>query len=466
MHKAQAHTGLSEPLHGLDLATRPKPRVTGRSSKCNGFSRECNGVSLLPDLVELPNAHDSDVLGANEDLIPLENTLSLGDGTVMVVPYADVPIDLPRVKGVQRLGKQTAEALVNRWNTLTGKLARMLKPAAVYVGHPDSKHFANQGHTDSGAYAWIKRIEAGADALLIYPEWEEPGRTLLANKTYRWFSPFFAGVKAGVENGVQIYEPMWLKSVGLTNEPNWPVEPLVNQKPGGPAAENDGGHMDLLQRLIAILGLGKDGADDANEEGVVATVTKLVEAARKIREMIEARWDAQDAAYAAVPNEATDDARMLAVLAHVDGQLQELTNQHTEATGQVEPLEQKVTDLESALKAERGARVELLVNQAITDGRLKLADKDGKTVELVNAEGEAFETMVTTLVNADPVVKTVPKTKDLGKREATQRDRDNQIAELVNECMEKTGLDYTHAFADVRQDPTHAELFEEKPTEE
>lgn len=62
------------------------------------------------------------------------------------------------------------------------------------------------------ARGWIDRMEARADGIWGHVEWTESGRTLMADKAYRWVSPVFTHTKSG--NVLQ------LKSVALTNNPN------------------------------------------------------------------------------------------------------------------------------------------------------------------------------------------------------------------------------------------------------
>ena len=133
--------------------------------------------------------------------------------------------------------------------------------------------------------------------------------------------------------------------------------------------------MELLQRLIAILGL--EGG--ATEDQLVMAFTKLVEAAKKIQEAVEAKWDAEDAARAALPNEMPMDEAIGKVLVLVDDGAVALANEKTARTQIEESLTVEKaarTAAEESFTAERKERVVLLVNEAVSSGKILPADKD------------------------------------------------------------------------------------------
>jgi len=404
------------------------------------------------ELVLLANEAEMPPLEGCEELVPCANDFTLGDGDWIEVPYGDVPYQLGTVKGIQRLNRQIADRMVALFNSWRGKITRRFGGMPFYISHPDHKAFANEA-TDSRAYGWIKDLAAHDHALALKVDWSEAGRELLANKFYKWFSPFFLGREAGRESGQKIYEPVWLQSCGLTNSPRWPVAALVNQK-----KEEEG--MDLLQRLIALLGLGKDGAEDANEDGVVSAVTKLIEAAKKLKESIDAKWDAEDAAYQAVPNEAPLDERLGVVLRVLDGQVEALTNEKTGIETQLSEAQTAQSESAESLKAERKARIELLVNQAVADGRITQAQKAQWLGDLEAAED--FDAKAEELANARPAIKTTPVTKELGEREGETQSNQEKILALVNERMnpERHGADYHDCYMAVQRE--HPDLFGEE----
>ena len=433
-----------------DIAFRGiTPRDQGASPKCTTVPAFCKGclkpagppiLHLANELPEIPAeaAGDMPLIGLANDFVVLQDKW-------LLIPYANAPITVKRKRYIQCLNLANAEEIVRRFHSWRGKITRQFGGLPFYIGHPDVEAFANE-HTDTKAYGWIKDMEARHDGLAILVDWSEAGQLLLANAHYKWFSPYFLGRANGEVDGVPVAEPLWLASCGLTNQPNWPVYPLANED------NNKGGSMELLQRLIAILGL--EGG--ATEDDVVSAFAKLVEAARKIKEAVEAKWDAEDAAREALPNEMPIDEAIGKVLVLVgDGELAlaNTTAAKTELETSLAAEKEARTAAEESFKTERKARVLLLVNEAVTDGKVLPADKDRWVTELE----ENFDKKSLALANARRVLKVDRETGDLGSRSSKTMAKQDQILELVNEKQEKTGKSYDDAWLAVKKE--HPELF-------
>lgn len=425
------------------------PRARGGSSFCNGFLAFCKASpqTAQPPILHLANENPeipAEVAGGMP-LIGLANDFTVLQDKWLLIPYAEAPITVLRKRYLQRLDLANAQAIVSRFHSWRGKITRQFGGLPFYVGHPDVAAFANE-HKDTKAYGWIKDLEARHDALAMFVEWSDAGQLLLANAHYKWFSPYFLGRKSGEANGMPVAEPLWLASCGLTNKPNWPVYPLANED------NNKGGDMNLLARLIAILGL--EGG--ASEDDLVSAFTKLVEAARKIKEAVEAKWDAEDAAREALPNEMPVDEAIGKVLVLVgDGELAlaNTTAANAELETGLTAEKEARTAAEESLKAERKERIVLLVNEALTSGKILPADKDKWLKDL----DDDFGTNLEVLANARPALKTKQKTKDLGPRGSKTVARQDEILELVNEKMDKTKKSYQDAWVAVKKE--HPELF-------
>jgi hypothetical protein len=113
-------------------------------------------------------------------------------------------------------------------------------------------------------------------------------------------------------------------------------------------------------------------------------------------------------------------------------------------------LEKEVA--ETALANERTARIGLLLDGAIRDGKITAAERDRWQGELT----ASFESKVVELANAKPVIKTEARTKNLGQRKETSAASD-KVVELCNERMAKTNEDWTAAWAAVKRE--HPALF-------
>jgi hypothetical protein len=210
--------------------------------------------------------------------------------------------------------------------------------------------------------------------------------------------------------------PVRLKSVGFTNEPNIEVDPIT--------LANEAEEF-MKAQLIAKLGLPADATD----EQVLAAVDLANEA--------KSRADQADADKAAAEAAKTTAETALA---------NEVTAKETAETRIREVETEKVT-AETALANERKARIGLVLDGAIRDGKITAADR-----ERVAGELEAnFDTRLTELANAKPVMKTEPRTKNLGQRKETSAASD-KVVELCNERMAKTNEDWTTAWAAVKRE--------------
>ena len=378
------------------------------------------------------------ILLSNESDTPL--TIEANEYTVtadaMLIPYGDHP----HPSGIQRFTRQSAEAMVSGYNSILGKLGRLFGGMPVYIGHPDDKAFANQ-HTDAKAYAWIMGMEAREDGLALIPKWSKPGEEIVANAHYKWFSPRWACREIARENGRAILEPVRLISVGLTNMPNIAgVPPLANEELAGgvvPPASKEV-EMDLLKRLLAVLGL----ADTVTADDAVARIGMMKAALEKLMASVETRWKAEDAARQSLSNVAAEDQ-----LAQVFAGMDAIRAERDAAIA-------AANEARAATTAERAARVELLVSNAVAAGILTPAQKEQWLKDLA----DQFEAKSVELSNMKPVLHTRPITRDLGSRKPEQQPLRDKILTLVNTRMSEHGEDYVTAFAAVRKE--NAALFE------
>lgn len=110
----------------------------------------------------------------------------------------------------------------------------------------------------SPARGWATALQARQDGLYARVEWNESGKALLAEHSYRFISPVFTHTGAG--------EITRLLRASLTNIPNLR---------GMAALHAEESTMDFIAQLRTLLGL----ADDADEAAVIAKITSLVQPA-------------------------------------------------------------------------------------------------------------------------------------------------------------------------------------------
>jgi phage I-like protein len=362
-------------------------------------TRLINSVDRATGLIGLANRFEASTEGAQE--------------WVQISPYGD----FRHKKGIQRVDKRAGEAMVNNFQSLSAKLARRFGGLPFYIGHPDYPEAAKD-YPDKKAYGWINELQARDDGVYARVDWSTPGKEMLANAHYKFCSPHWNADKPAIENGQKIYRPSELVSVGLTNEPNLPVNPLANETE---ADENE----PLMNRteLIQIFGLANDATD----------------------EQIKTKVNAAAAAITALANAQTEKANAATALA----------NEQNAKAG----IETELTTARTSFANERKARIELLVDNAIAQGRIAKATRAQWVTDL---EAD-FDGKSVALANSKAGIHTQAHTANGGnRREAlinTETEFTTKVQGLVNERMRKTGEDYQTAWVAVKQE--NAALFQQ-----
>ncbi len=206
--------------------------------------------------------------------------------------------------------------------------------------------------------------------------------------------------------------------------------------------------MNLLQRLIALLG----DATIATEDDLVNAVQKMISGLKALRDSIDARWKAEDAARQALPNAGDPFALAEGLIANMDGLLAAANARATE-------LEASQTDLVATLNAkvvaERTAHAETLVHAAVSRGAVLQEHAASRIADMVNA-GDAFADKARELASLPALMKTEPRTQGVEARSTEIADRRARFHEFVNAAMPAHGNDYDAAFAAVAKE--HPEL--------
>jgi phage I-like protein len=343
---------------------------------------------------------------ATEGMIGIANELTAGEW-IQLTPLGDFPHSM----GMQRVDKAAIEAMANNFNSALARVGRALFGGVpFYVGHPDVPQLANE-YPDRKAYGWVKALEARADGLHAQVEWSEPGKALLANKHYKFFSPYWDARTVGTEKGKTVYQPTKLLSVGLTNQPNLPVKPLANEKDTQmkPTME--------IAALVALLGL----ANTATEAEVTTEINRIKTEAGKVTGLANEKTTAATA----LQNEQSAHSTTKTTLANV--------------------IKQRNT---------------LALDNAVKAGKITAAQRAEWETKLTDNWDENSKA----LENTKTVVKTEAKTAGMGGRrgmlanEGDVRTRQQKVQGLVNAKM-KAGMDYDSAYAAVKTE--HAQLFNE-----
>ena len=157
-------------------------------------------------------------------LTGLANAMPTTSSAEIVIPYGW----FPHSQGMQRFFKPEADTLAANIAAEKDRLGSRFVGYPIYIGHPDVPGAPESKIGDKKAYGWLMNGEAREDGFALTPEWSEPGKQLVENKHYRFYSPVWGAVDDGRKNGQNIKVPVRFVSLGLTNDPNIPVEPLAN----------------------------------------------------------------------------------------------------------------------------------------------------------------------------------------------------------------------------------------------
>lgn len=276
-----------------------------------------------------------------------------------------VPFGMWRhAQGWQRFGKEQAEAICNAFRSTVGRIKRALTGLPVYKGHPDDPAFAEE-FPDKTAYGQVANMEVRENGLAIQQVLSNEGADLVQNEKLHFISPRWDAAQIGERSGVPVWVPTRMISVGLVDRPNIPNKSLVNHSILSNASLED----DFMNKkdLIALFALAADASD--------ADVNAALTAAAK-RPTAESLSNAESAK------------------TRIEGEL-------TTAKTALSNAETKLTEATTALANERKAHRTTLVNAAIADGRIRVADEKLWTGRLeTNFEAEAKA-----LSNLKPTIK-------------------------------------------------------------
>jgi phage I-like protein len=315
-------------------------------------------------------------------------------------------------EGIQRIDAASVRRMENSFNSLLGKMKQRFVGVPFYEGHPDVPHLANM-YPDKRAHGWIKAMQARVntpaqpgDGLWAQVDWTPTGKAFLENGNYKFHSPHFEAEEIGFERGRKVYRPTQVLSVGLTNHPNIPVNPLANTK------ENE---MDKAL-LIAALGL----AATASDADITTAIGSLKTEAGKVTSLANdknAAATALETEKTTLANEKTEHGKTKTTLTNVIKQRNKITLDNAVDLGHITPAQR--AEWEPKLEADfDGALVEIK------------ALKKGMKVSGVTA---GAGTRRSTFANTSEV-----------------QGRAQQVQQLVQKEMKESSCDYPTAFQRVR----------------
>ena len=124
-------------------------------------------------------------------------------------------------EGMQSISSADAQRCIRKTRTWRFRLG--LKKIPVYLGHPDDPLFKSE-HSDPRIYGYVKNLCADKDGLWVFVKLTKYGRRLISQPPRQYLSPRWVLYKTEAQTA---YHPERLLSIGLTQHPNLPVQPIV-----------------------------------------------------------------------------------------------------------------------------------------------------------------------------------------------------------------------------------------------
>jgi len=429
------------------------------------------------------------------------NQFANGEGNwVQLTPFGDFwNIDKDGKKVIQRVNKDDAEMMANSFKN---PLTRVIQPLGMpwYIGHPDHPRFKGKpGHTDQSSKGRGKEMEVRHDpncqvcanfansgvpcaehGLFVRMKWNEEGEHLIANESFHGHSVNWRAVPRETENGVRIWHPNFIKSVGFTNEPAIPVAPatLANEAMDDEADFNQPTNTNMqIPPWIKVLAGFKPDEEVTEEQLKAALEKKVAEGLPNANDDQAAdhadflKWlhellgtDPESTTPAEIKDKLTkhvENSKAVEGVKKREGEVSEahrkLSEAHQKLQGQFANAETEIGTLTQNFANERQAHASLVVDRAIREGRIIIGQRQAKIDELIG-KGENFANAVGDLEKAPVVVKVTALTRSLGGQNAEMlanvQDRQGKWEELMKAREQEFANEtYDQRFAAVSASP-------------
>jgi hypothetical protein len=110
--------------------------------------------------------------------------------------------------------RDSADAMINYFNSLRGKFMRKFLGLPIYIGHPDDPEYGQL--QNASIYGRIENLKVEGNALWILARWTNLGKKLFGGGFLCHLSPRWMMRKIRDK----LFQPVRLISVGMTNRPN------------------------------------------------------------------------------------------------------------------------------------------------------------------------------------------------------------------------------------------------------
>lgn len=330
------------------------------------------------------------------NLVVFTNELEVdAKGWAQIAPWGDHPAvateiqpdgSYRRFRAIQRIDRTAATEMVNHCGRRVGR--GFAVGLDIFEGHPDAPVIGDRWANKSPV-GTVAEVQVRKDGLYGRPIFNPAGAQLIEGGRKLGMSGRWTAQCVGEENGVRVYRPDMLKSVGVTPNPNLPVEMLNECDLAGvdPSTQPQNNIMNKTAIIAALKGCGVELANEATDEQIEQGLAKLGAVLKGVPAIEQARDTAQARAT-------------------------ELANERDALKEQVASLTGERDSARVQFTNERTARKGLILDAAQRDGRLTPADRPSWETKLETDFANASDE----LAKRKPTVKTTPVTDAAGSR--------------------------------------------------
>ena len=339
-----------------------------------------------------------------------------------------------------------------------------------YIGHPDHSRFKGKaGHTDTRAKGRIKNMEVRHDescelcnakdseskpcrdhGLFAQVKWNHQGEEIIANEEFHGHSTNWGVARdKNPENGMAVARPVYLKSVGFTNDPNILVAPITlaneaDQETAIPeelanlagVPEGETATMDLV-----LSGLKEKQEAHLSEVGLILLAN--AEAAPNEDEPKNSfiGWvyellglDPKETTQDQLRSHMVEKVKKAGVIDRVKKARANVDAAHKSHMKAHDALQEQLANAKTeALQEGRKLAAKIAVKGLIRSGHIKAADEAAQIESLANSAD--LEADIERLANAKPVVKTKSETQDLGHKNPVMMENSRERTAAFEQLM-------------------------------
>ena len=373
------------PKKGVLFQKTNKLSQNKTNSICNALQSICNGV-VNCNLVPAANENETNEYGVCENggIFAANAT---AENWYLIAPFGDFTHSV----GIQRFDEIAANEVVKSFNSRWNKIKRLVgcgTTIPLLRGHPDVGDDGRPGissrHLDQTVYGKVEELKCASNGLMAKIKWLPEFNNL--PKGLR-FSPFW--LMKTISEG--IHRPVFIRSIGLTHNPNIPMTSAANE-----ISENKQKENKMLKSILIKLGYSEEEAQKTidNQDGALSEETVLAKITELTNSIDSAKAEADKA------KEAQTSA------------------------------ETKLTEVQESAANERSSFAKLIINAAIKDGKLTEADRANKMKTLLDASD--FVAAANEINDLEKKVETTSETDDIKKPDAKA-----SAKKAFNELVEK-----------------------------